>query len=154
MAAVIANLDLVVTSDTAIAHLAGALGASVSKGCVAPSRRLAFFYATGTIPPGIPPCGSSDKRFAAIGPRFSEPHRRRSQGASARIDYDSLAGPLPASPSYAAADAALLQSRSRQSISLATDLPSDSADDDGRPTASKKYAPCPRKRCVSCAPAG
>ena len=69
-AAVIRNLDLLVTPDTAVAHLAGALGAPVWAG--APSwRPIGAGCWIATILPGIQPCGSFAKLQSASGRTFS-----------------------------------------------------------------------------------
>jgi hypothetical protein len=65
-AAVMASLDLIVTSDTSIAHLAGALGRPVW---------VALRFAP--TAPGTRPCGCSGKAGMAIGHKCSPRWRRR-----------------------------------------------------------------------------
>ncbi len=83
-AAVIRNLDLVVTSDTAIGHLAGMRPAPV---WIAHSNRFERLpgCSIAKIPPGIRPCGSSGRRHTAVGRTFSggwpRPQTRLSQTA-------------------------------------------------------------------------
>ena len=68
-AAVIRNLDLVVTPDTAIAHLAGALGARVWVALqLSPDWR---WLRSATTHRGIPRCDSSAKPHWAAGRKFS-----------------------------------------------------------------------------------
>ena len=69
-AAVIGNLDLVVTADTAIAHLAGALGAPVWL-ALQSRPTIGGGSAVAKTPPGIPPCASSAKKPSASGPTCS-----------------------------------------------------------------------------------
>ena len=76
-AAVIRNLDLVVAPDTAIAHLAGALGAPVWLALqLSPDWR---WLEGQTTRPGIRRCDSSAKRPSATGPTFSSALRARSR---------------------------------------------------------------------------
>ena len=60
-AAIMMNLDLVITSDTSIAHLAGAR--AFPYGCVTVRTRLAAGSWTETTAPGIPQCGCSGRRL-------------------------------------------------------------------------------------------
>ena len=67
-AAVIRNLDLVVTPDTAIGHLAGALGARSGWPC--PSRPTGVGSTAARTLPGIPRCGYFASENLANGPKF------------------------------------------------------------------------------------
>ena len=64
-AAVICNLDLVITPDTAVGHLAGALARRSGWPCR--WRPIGVGGNIATIPPGIPPCDYSARRPLATG---------------------------------------------------------------------------------------
>ena len=68
-AAVMMNLDLVVTSDTAMRHLAGALGVPVW--VALQLRQLAIPADRATIAPGIRRCDCSANMRSAIGTKCS-----------------------------------------------------------------------------------
>ncbi len=74
-AAVMMNLDLVVTSDTAIAHLAGRWALPSGSRC--PLLPTGAGCWTATTAPGIPPCGCSVRRSRGIGEAYSRRSRRR-----------------------------------------------------------------------------
>ena len=98
-AAVISNLDLVVTSDTAMAHLAGALGARFGWRCnMGP---IGVFCASATTRLGIRRCGSSGKPPWDSGPTFSNGSPRPSRapvGNSARERRKRMSGSQQTSP--------------------------------------------------------
>ncbi len=64
-AAIIKHLDLVITSDTALAHLAGRWAGLFGSRYLPP--RIGAGSETATIRPGIPPCGCSARKPWAIG---------------------------------------------------------------------------------------
>ena len=68
-AAIMRNLDLVITSDTSIAHLAGALGVPVW--VALPRGPIGGGWTIATTALGIPPCGCFVKRNAATGGKYS-----------------------------------------------------------------------------------
>ena len=73
-AAVLMNLDLFITSDSAIAHLAGAWGCRSGSSCN--SRPIAAGCLTAPTAPGTRRCGSSAKNSAATGTKSSNALRR------------------------------------------------------------------------------
>ena len=79
-AAVIRSLDLVVTSDTAIAHLAGRWACPFGLRCS--SRPIGGGCASATTLPGIPPCDSSAKPRRAGGRTFLSALPRPSRHAA------------------------------------------------------------------------
>ena len=75
-AALLSNLDLVITVDTAVAHLAGALGITVWLALpIVPDCAGCWSV---RIAPGIPPCGFSARPPGAIGPGSSNASQRPS----------------------------------------------------------------------------
>ncbi len=64
-AAIMSHLDLVITADTAVAHLAGALGVPVW--LLLPLSPNSGGFSTGPTAPGIPPCASSARTGPATG---------------------------------------------------------------------------------------
>ena len=91
-AAVIQNLDLVITMITAIAHLAGALAARVWV-ALAALRTFAGCW-TGRTAPGIPPCGCSGKVRRAAGRRSLHAWRGSQQAHRCEPDMIPIAQTL------------------------------------------------------------
>jgi hypothetical protein len=78
-AAIMANLDLVISSCTAPAHLAGALG--VPAWCCCPMSRIGAGYATAPTAPGIRLCGCSGRSGRATGRPSSRKYAKNCRSA-------------------------------------------------------------------------